>query len=224
MTIAMRVEEVKREGNEMRLVVEVPYAYQAEALQVFEVGSVFGAAVLEGNNGANAMEAAGPYHSQALIWTTMFFSKSEVAEKLGTDSEYIAWCKTLPCCITDRRDYNDGVEGIDYAHVRRAGAAGTGYKPPFSGVPLIHRAHAMQHQKGEFAVLQHFYRYPEDEEWAKRWFDKKAAHYLSIWAKRRFLALQQQNYLSNIPPATIVQWAKDNSLVEHIPTEFKELI
>ena len=224
MTIAMRVEEVQRNDGEMRLVVEVPHKYQAEAVQVFEVGAVFGAAALDPDKGRRTMEEAGPYYAQALTWMTMFFNKPEVARVLGTDNQYIAWCKTQECCVTGSRDYNDGAFAVDYAHVRRAGAAGTGIKPPFSGVPLCHRIHDIQHRQGEQAALNAYLFKTNDEEHAKRWFDERASWHLARWSKNQFLALQQQNYISNMPPSTIVEWAKDNSLAEHIPTEFKELV
>ncbi len=65
----------------------------------------------------------------------------------GTDKEYQAFCRTLPCAITGKTNR------IVYAHYRTAQNSGTAFKPPFSGIPLEYHEHLRQHQIGQFAFL-----------------------------------------------------------------------
>lgn len=93
------------------------------------------------------------------------------------DDQYQAWIRKQPSCISGR--YSEWVNGegrCEYAHVRRAKDGGTGYKPLFSGVPLTHEEHAMQHQKGEAYTLAAYGIITED---AKAWFEQKAEEYLN---------------------------------------------
>lgn len=92
------------------------------------------------------------------------------AKSKGTDAEYQAWVRLWPSCLT--KAYSEVVDGIgkcEFAHVRRAAEAGTGYKPEYSGIPLTHAEHSITHQKGESVFCP-----PE-------WYEKQAAEYLTMW-------------------------------------------
>ena len=55
-----------------------------------------------------------------------------------------------------------------------------GIKPPFSGVPLTHKEHAMQHRRGEAYVLAANGIVTDD---AAAWFEAVADEYLARWRK-----------------------------------------
>jgi hypothetical protein len=79
----------------------------------------------------------------------------ELAKKAGTDKQYQEWCRTQPSAFSGKADWN-GAHGefrCVYAHCRRAGEAGTGYKPPYRGLPLTWDEHQLQHAKGESALV-----------------------------------------------------------------------
>lgn len=94
----------------------------------------------------------------------------ELAKAKGTDAEYQDWVRLWPSCLTGA--YSEVVDGIgkcEFAHVRRAGTSGTAYKPEYSGIPLTHKEHAMQHQRGESIFC------------APEWYEKQAMKYLTMW-------------------------------------------
>lgn len=93
------------------------------------------------------------------------------------DKSFQAWVRRQPSCVSGR--YGEWVNGegrCEFAHVRRARHSGTGFKPVFSGVPLTHDEHCMQHEKGEAYMLAANGIITED---AAKWFEEQAAKYLS---------------------------------------------
>lgn len=96
------------------------------------------------------------------------------------EKAFIAWLKTLPCCIT-------GKEPSEPAHVRRVSqGAGMGRKPRLYAIPLCHEAHAYQHQYGEFSCLK-IYKSPDfvkSIEEAKKWFDDQAFFYREVFLEK----------------------------------------
>lgn len=89
------------------------------------------------------------------------------AKHKGTDAQYQEWVRLWPSCLSGA--YSEGVGKCEFAHVRRASNSGTAYKPEYSGIPLTHEEHALQHQKGESVFCP-----PE-------WYDQQAAMYLTKW-------------------------------------------
>jgi len=67
--------------------------------------------------------------------------------KYGTDKQYQAWCRTQPSA------YSGDTRNIVFAHHRTAANAGTGFKPPFSGIPLTYEEHNLQHQIGAWSFM-----------------------------------------------------------------------
>lgn len=99
-----------------------------------------------------------------------------------TDKDFQAWVRTQPSCISGSfSEWIDGQGRNEYCHVRRvSNGSGMGVKPPFSGVPMTHEEHAMQHQKGE-AYLLAAYGIITDN--AADWFEQKADEYLTAYKK-----------------------------------------
>lgn len=96
-----------------------------------------------------------------------------------SDKAYQSWVRRQPSCISGRfSEWVNGEGRCEYAHVRRAATSGTGYKPLYSGVPLTHDEHAMQHQYGEAYVLAAHGIITDD---AKAWFEGMARDYLWRW-------------------------------------------
>ena len=94
----------------------------------------------------------------------------EKAIRRGSDNEYQKWVRLWPSCLSGA--YSEVVEGVgkcEFAHVRRASNSGTAYKPEYSGIPLTHDEHALQHQKGESVFCP-----PE-------WYEAQAQKYLTMW-------------------------------------------
>jgi hypothetical protein len=69
--------------------------------------------------------------------------------KFGTDKQFRAFIRTLPCCICGVfRAWVDGIGVSEAAHVRLGGNGGIAYKPPYSAVPMCRHCHSSQHQHG----------------------------------------------------------------------------
>lgn len=81
----------------------------------------------------------------------------EQAQQAGSDADYQEWCRNQPSAYSGSADWNSatGEFRCVYAHCRRAGDAGVGYKPPYRGVPLTWDEHTLQHAFGE-SVLKNF--------------------------------------------------------------------
>ena len=68
----------------------------------------------------------------------------------GTTEQYEAYVRTFPSVLTNNfKEWIDG-EGVSvFAHYRDVSrGAGTGIKPPYSGLPLTQEQHSNQHQHG----------------------------------------------------------------------------
>lgn len=98
------------------------------------------------------------------------------------DKAFQEWVRTQPSCISGGfSEWVDGVGRNEYCHVRRvANGAGVGIKPPFSGVPMTHAEHAMQHQHGEAHLLAAYGIIADD---AAAWFAAKADEYFQQYKR-----------------------------------------
>lgn len=112
--------------------------------------------------------------------------------KKRKDHAYLVWLSYQPSWLdgafseTDR----DGHQRNVACHVRRSSNSGTGYKPPYSAVPMTAAQHRLQREKGELACIMAYTKYErflarhEDMtmvEKAKQLFDVAAAFYLRKW-------------------------------------------
>lgn len=110
------------------------------------------------------------------------------------DARFRVWIQRLPSCISGQfSEYVNGEGRNPACHVRRAATSGTGFKAPFSCVPLTHKEHTTQHTRGELACLmthlkekdylEWFYGTEDKERAAKHWFDCQAEGYRIRWEK-----------------------------------------
>jgi hypothetical protein len=93
------------------------------------------------------------------------------AKEKGTESDYLAWLRRWPSCLSDTYErWEDGQGYCEAAHVRMVHlGSGTGLKPEYMAIPLTHDEHRMQHEKG-MSVF-----YPDD------WYEATARTYLARW-------------------------------------------
>lgn len=99
--------------------------------------------------------------------------ESDILERCrqkGSDKEYRSWISHQTSCISGHfSEWVDGVGRCEAAHVRRAGKSGTGYKAPYSCVPLTRAEHSSQHQHGESELA------------SKDWWDQQVIKHLERW-------------------------------------------
>jgi len=171
-----------------------------------------------------------------------FFKAPKLWKILGTDSQYQEFTRNRKCIVSGGFDWDGekGVERTEFAHVRRAGDSGTAHKPEFSGVPLVHEIHRLQHSGGETAAYQQYLvRRGIDaggvvtETAAKDWFEKKALENVEKWAHGALLVKFNEwwkakgwdfecDSLTKIPPENLFHWAKDNDMTQYLPKCYKE--
>lgn len=160
----------------------------------------------------------GPYgeHAKDVILSG-FFNSGKLRELLGGDEGYQEWCRNQPCAVTGEINLVDQSTGLmrnEYAHVRRAGEAGTAYKPKYSGIPLAHRVHQDQHHLGESACLHN---YGIDVEDAQAWFDKQVQKHLKVWIVDNLKQIFETDTLTKIKPSRFYTWAVNTNLVHELP-------
>jgi hypothetical protein len=95
----------------------------------------------------------------------------EKAKAKGSTEQYFKWLSYMPSALTGLYgEFHDGVGRNDPAHHRTvSNGSGVASKPPYSGIPLTHDEHMMQHQKGASILA------PQD------WWDYEAVHHLTMW-------------------------------------------
>jgi len=169
-------------------------------------------------------------HSSALH-RNGFLIAPPVVETLGKDADYQDWVRNKPCIVCGDGDYYQGSLRNEYAHVRRAGDSGTGYKPVFSGIPLCHTHHALQHNQGYTELLlTHRKLYDKldsgahlaslDE--AMDWLTKQAGNHLEAWAHEKLRDVLGVESLSDAAPEEIYDWALSHDLSYALPSSIKE--
>lgn len=179
----------------------------------------------------------GPYGELAThLYRDGFFMNPHVREALGTDAQYQDWTRHQPCIITGDFDYVEVTSGgglvprCEYCHVRRSGDAGTSIKPEYSGVPMKHAPHQLQHSGGE---VEAYYMYlsgkgkvierrPSDVDVAKSWFEKKAANNLYKFCRMALCKTLNVESLTFISPAEMINWAEKNDIVKYLPRAYRE--
>lgn len=70
-----------------------------------------------------------------------------VAKSKGNDKKYLAWLRTLPCCVCGAYPPSEA------CHVRLGGRSIMGGKPKFSAVPMCRDHHHKQHQYGHSSIM-----------------------------------------------------------------------
>lgn len=92
--------------------------------------------------------------------------------KYGSDAKYRAWIQTQPSALSGQQDYcDDGIMRCEAAHFRTAATSGTGFKAPYSCIPLTHDEHQLQHGQGASELGD------------KEWWWHQVDHHLRKWAQ-----------------------------------------
>lgn len=191
---------------------------------------------------AKAKKEKGNYGSEVRdLHQSGFFKNPKLWKIIGTDQQYQEFTRKRRCIVTGGYDWDEakGVERTEFAHVRRAGDSGTAHKPEFSGVPLVHEIHRLQHNGGEAAAYdKYLVRRGIDsggvvtETAAKEWFEKKALENVEKWAHEALLNklnlwLKSFNEppvdsLTKIPPKVLRGWAHSVQIQNFLPKCYKE--
>jgi hypothetical protein len=137
----------------------------------------------------------------------------KVWEAVGTDEEYLEWCKHQKCakCRWTPHWEMDTFMLCDPAHVRRVSdGSGTGIKPAYSAIPLCHKCHVEQHTHGESYLG------------GKESFDKLRIQHVQSWLWETLKMQLGFAHWSEIPPETLVAWAREHDLVDALPDCYLE--
>lgn len=146
----------------------------------------------------------------ASLYRSGFLFAPKVVETLGTDKEFRRWINRQPSAFSgDFSEWTEDGEGrCIAAHVRRSDNAGTGYKPPYSCIPLTDKEHQLQHREGESALV--------GLDW-----DAQKIHYLIEWARSRLYEIFKVDSLTKINPEQMVNWCSENDLMVFLPRVYK---
>ena len=122
---------------------------------------------------------------------------------VGTEQDYEGWLRTQRCALTGgfHKDPDTGVERCEVAHVREINwGSGVSRKPPYFAIPLHHKVHKAQHDKGIAWVWRHAnyggrylapevkYPIPDELYVVKAWFRHLAERYIRLWIKGKIKA------------------------------------
>ncbi|STZ77367.1 hypothetical protein [Bergeriella denitrificans] len=218
-----------------RVVVEVPIEqhkavtngfWDADVLVTLSDGrQAYGVAKAEAADVEEAADAAQDYGAYyQTLYKKGFFNNPSLWFVIGSDEAYQQWTRSRPSAISNKGDWVEeiGEYRCEYAHVRRVAAgSGTASKPEYSGLPLRHEEHALQHSLGEMGVLQHYGKNINTPSEAAAWFEKKAAENRTAWIKDALHRLFGVESLKTVPPSEFADWAKANGLYAALPAAFK---
>jgi len=159
-------------------------------------------------DGAEAIETIpekGPFGKEAAkLYRSGFARCPDVWAAVGTDEDYLDWCRQQPCCA-------DGSHSgpVVAAHVRRvSNGSGMGFKPAYSAIPLCDQHHREQHQHGESAIG------------GKEWVDRQRIDHLQRWAWERLAGGFGVDSMTKVVPADFIAWAQNNNLSAYVPKHY----
>ena len=101
-----------------------------------------------------------------------------LAKLTGSDAEFRTWVQRQRSCLSGTfSEYLETGEGRSIAAHWRAVSrgAGTGYKPPYSAIPLTFIEHARAHQKGDSALMPREMWEYHAEQCLREWVESKTA-------------------------------------------------
>lgn len=162
-----------------------------------------------------------------------FLRCPEVWRVMGSDAEFRAWTTRQPSIVSGEfNEIDDAGDRRNVAcHVRRAGEAGTAYKPAYACVPMTDAEHQEQHQHGEAAVYARYLRHkrgcpglpaPELVDEAAAWFDQQRIRIVERWAwdcLKRALGFES---MADVPPDALVTWAQAEQVERLLPRMIRE--
>lgn len=166
---------------------------------------------------AAATKIPAPYgaHSYALRQSRVLTSEPFL-RAIGTDQQYHAWVQCQPSCISHQySEYVYGSGRCIAAHVRRAGQAGTGYKPPYQQIPLTNEEHMIQHQHGEAELLLRTGVMDATTATAsavREWFDAQVTTHRHQWAWATLKHRLGYKHWNEVPPYVLINWCSKNNL------------
>lgn len=156
-----------------------------------------------------------PYGRYARVLRThvMFMLARKVWEAVGSDDEYLEWCRHQPCAKCKWKPHFEMSDFIacEAAHVRRiADGAGTALKPAYSAIPLCHEHHTEQHRVGE-SILG-----------GKEAVDRARIKHVQEWVWETLKTTLGFEHWSEVPPAKLVAWAEAHGVVDTLPDVYLE--
>lgn len=149
-----------------------------------------------------------------------FFRAPRVLAAIGTEDEFENWIREQPSVIDGNADWDEvmGESRCEPAHIRRvADGSGTAEKPPYFAVPMTHKQHQLQHDKGYSAVTG----MTEGE--AIEWLAKKADHYRTEWASLTLASQLVPDTPSrgDVHPDMVRIWLETNDLTQYLPERLR---
>lgn len=151
--------------------------------------------------------------ARELMLHSDWMGNPKVWQAIGTDTEYLEWCRNQKCAHCSRAPSweMDTLVLNEAAHVRRvANGAGTAIKPPYSGITLCSGCHREQHQHGEDAIG------------GKDKVDKIRLESVKRWAWERMRVIFGVESMREVAPATVLAWAQHRGLERHLPRIYRE--
>jgi hypothetical protein len=152
--------------------------------------------------------------AQELRLHSNWMGNPEVWRHLGTDDEYLEWCRNQKCAHCSRAPEweMDTLVLNEAAHVRRvANGAGTAIKPPYSAITLCSGCHRGQHQRGEDAIG------------GKEKVDRMRLDSVKEWAWQRMRSIFGVESMREVAPATLLAWAQHRGIERHLPLSYREV-
>lgn len=221
---------------EVDLVTPDDETYELAVTKVARVGAPLALARLSQEAAANhqaqgvqkqAEEEEPPSYGDkiALLYRSGSLRAPAVLLALGADRLYQDWCREQVCVVCGGWDYDpdSAIHSVEYAHVRRANNSGTALKPEYSGVPMCHHHHHVQHNQGEAECLNEWhYGEPFTPDEAKQWFDRKVVEHLERWSHERLRQIFEVDHLKHVPPEQIADWFHHHDLGPYLPRGFEE--
>jgi len=159
-----------------------------------------------------------------------FFRNPLVYNAAGSDADYQAWVRRRPCAVCGEYDWNDGVRQCEYAHVRRVSrGAGVSVKPEYSGIPLCHQHHVMQHSMGEKSFFDDVVtslpaRRKKKIDVAREWFEVVSTEFLSEWCKEQIKSDIGVSSMSEASADDIVGWARYHDIISSVPQAVSDIV
>lgn len=159
-----------------------------------------------------AIETYGAYAQELRLYSN-WMGNPEVWRHLGTDDEYLEWCRNQKCAHCSRAPEweMDTLVLNEAAHVRRvANGAGTAIKPPYSAITLCSGCHKSQHQHGESAIG------------GKDKVDKLRLDHVKQWAWERMRGIFGVESMRQADPVRVLSWAKEHAIDRYLPSSYRE--
>jgi hypothetical protein len=173
-----------------------------------------------------------PFGAKAsLLHKGGFFLNPHVLKCIGSDAQFLEWVRHQPCAVTQEFDRNtdeatgETRERCDAAHYRSIeGGAGTGIKPPYSAIPLVHHWHDRQTREGHSVFADQLRDLPEgmnDETAGRLWMERRRNHYVSLWASSMLARKFNKKSMGFVDPHDVLGWADVYDIVKWLPPGYR---